>query len=362
MPDPRNPSLTVGAALLPALLCVIFGANTAAIKMSLAGLGKFTAAGLRYALAAAVMLIWAYATGQRLSVARGQLLPLAAVCLLFIVQIGLFYLGVSLTYASRGALLINGVPFFVLIFAHFFLPGDRINGTKLIGMLLGFAGVWLVLGDPKAIGSGIRQGDFYILAATVVWAASAVYTKVIIDRFTPLHLVIYPMLCATPVFFTVGWLWDGTLFHHLDAAILGSMLYQILLSASFGYLAWTTLLKRYGASTLHCFVFIMPVSGVAAGALLLEEPVTGHIVSAVLLVTAGIALASGLVGLRSGLVGLKGLTGWRTGDRSMLIPENTQAPLTPTASKPTETINEPVKPVKPAKTHSTHQPINRLTL
>jgi drug/metabolite transporter (DMT)-like permease len=291
-PASRNQSITVGAAMLPTLLCVIFGANTAAIKISLAGLGKFTAAGLRFALAAAVIALWAYATGRRYTVAREQVKPLTVVCLLFIVQIGLFYLGVARTYASRGALLVNVVPFFVLIFAHLFLPDDRISRTKLFGMLLGFTGVCLVLADPQAISTGIRQGDLYILAATVVWAASAVYTKVVLDHFSPLHLVIYPMFCAALVFFAAGWLWDDRMVLYLDAEVLWAMLYQILLSASFGYMAWTTLLKRYGASTLHSFIFIMPISGVAAGALLLKEPVTHHILTAVILVTLGIGVVN----------------------------------------------------------------------
>jgi drug/metabolite transporter (DMT)-like permease len=292
LPAPHNQSITIGAAMLPTLLCIIFGANTTAIKISLAGLGKFTAAGLRFTLAAGVIALWAYATGRRYAVTREQMKPLGVVCLLFVVQIGLFYLGVARTYASRGALLLNVVPFFVLIFAHFFLPDDRISRTKFFGMLLGFTGVCLVLADPQAISAGIRIGDLYILAATVVWAASAVYMKVILDRFSPLHLVIYPMFCAAIVFFAAGWLWDDRMILHIGIDVLWSMLYQILLSASFGYMAWTTLLKRYGASTLHSFIFIMPISGVAAGALLLKEPVTHHILTAVILVTAGIAVVN----------------------------------------------------------------------
>lgn len=291
-PKTANPQMTVSAAIWSAVLCMIFGANTAVIKISLAGLGKFTAAGLRFTIATTVIALWARFSGRRYDVTREQIGPLAVNCTLFVLQTALFYMGISRTLASRGALLINVVPFFVLIFAHLFLPDDRINLSKILGMILGFGGVCLVLFDPQAMGSGVRSGDFFILAGTMVWAASAVYTKAIIDRFTPLHMVIYPMLCAIPIFFTAGWLWDDRMIFYIDSDIVYAILYQSLLSASIGFMAWTTMLQRYGASTLHSFIFIMPIAGVFAGAWLLKEPITHHIVTAVVLVTIGIGLVN----------------------------------------------------------------------
>ncbi len=291
-PPLRNQEIAPLAALLPALLCVIFGANAVAIKISLTGMGKFTVAGMRFAMAAGAIALWAIATGRRLTIARDQIVPLLVISALFTVQLSLFYLGLSLTFASRGALVVNVVPFFVLIFAHLFIANDRMTARKLIGMVLGFSGVALVLTDNNAIQPGLRTGDFIILLAATIWAGNAVYTKTIIHRFRPFQLVLYPMVCAIPVFFLEGWLWDGAMIRYLNGAIIISLVYQSLICAAIGFVIWNTLLQRYGASTLHSFIFIMPISGVIASTWLLNEPLTTHIIVAVVLVAVGIVLVN----------------------------------------------------------------------
>jgi drug/metabolite transporter (DMT)-like permease len=100
------------------------------------------------------------------------------------------------------------------------------------------------------------------------------------------------MLFATPVFFLEGWLWDGVMIAYLNPPVVMALLYQSLPTASVGFVVWNTLLKRYGASTLHSFIFIMPLTGVASGALLLHEPLTNKMVAAALLVAVGIGIVN----------------------------------------------------------------------
>ncbi|MCK7483697.1 MAG: EamA family transporter [Candidatus Moduliflexus flocculans] len=88
-------------------------------------------------------------SGQRLRPAPGQLRPLLINSLLFTVQLSLVYVGFTMTSASRGALITNLQPFFLLFLAHFFLAGDRITLLKLIGLVLGFAGRGLRLAGPR---------------------------------------------------------------------------------------------------------------------------------------------------------------------------------------------------------------------
>jgi drug/metabolite transporter (DMT)-like permease len=74
----------------------------------------------------------------------------------------------------------------------------------------------------------------------------------------------------------------------LSPAIVGGLLYQSLLMDSFGLVMWNTLLQKYGASTLHAFMFIMPISGVSFSLLLLGEPLTANLLGAIALVTSGL--------------------------------------------------------------------------
>lgn len=289
---PQNQPLTPLAALGPILLCTIFGANAVAIKISLTGIGTFTAAGIRFTLAALIIAIWARLTGRSFRIPKKEIKPLLVLCAIFTIQLSLFYLGLSKTLASRGSLMVNTVPFFVLIFAHFFIPNDRIHARKLIGMLMGFCGVATILIDGGNVSGNLRTGDIIVFAAAICWAANAVYTKSIIHRFNPFHLVLYPMLCAIPFQFFQGWLWDNHMIHHINYPVVLAMAYQSIVCAAFGFLLWSHFLARYGASTLHSFVFIMPIVGVIAGGWVLDDPITLKIVISAVLVTAGIVLVN----------------------------------------------------------------------
>jgi drug/metabolite transporter (DMT)-like permease len=76
----------------------------------------------------------------------------------------------------------------------------------------------------------------------------------------------------------------------LDFKIIGAVLYQSLITATFGFVTWNRLLQKYGAVALHSFVFIMPIAGVALGGLLLGEPITSKILIALALIVVGILI------------------------------------------------------------------------
>jgi len=79
---------------------------------------------------------------------------------------------------------------------------------------------------------------------------------------------------------------------HVNLKVLGSLLYQGLLTASFGFVVWNSLLQKYGAVSLHSFIFIMPIAGVLLGGVVLGEPITFNILLALLLIVSGILVVN----------------------------------------------------------------------
>jgi drug/metabolite transporter (DMT)-like permease len=284
----NNQEFSFLAGISTAFLCVIFGSNAVAIKFSFSGLGVFTTAGIRFGIASLTIFLWAKTTGQSLSLKRGQLHQVLILAALFTVQLSLFYFGLSKSNASRGTLIANLLPFFVLFLAHFFIPGDRVTMRKFLGILFGFSGVAFMFAEKKGITADFRLGDLSILVAVFFWSCSTVYLKRIINFFSPFHITLYSMIFSVPVFFLEALIWDTPMIYHLNLEILGALLYQSLVTASFGFVAWNTMLQKYGAVALHSFVFIMPIAGVALGGLVLKEPITSKIIIALLLIVAGI--------------------------------------------------------------------------
>lgn len=290
----RHTALPLSAALYSSFLCILFGGNNVAIKLCVTGLGPFTTAGLRFALGGVALLIFAFFSGRPLLLNRRQMVLLLPVPVIFFFQLSLFYLGQSLTRASHGALLSSLLPFGVMLLAHFCIAGERITLRKICGLLLGFAAVPLLFVDSAKMGEGVSLvGDIMVLCSVFFWACNTVYVKKIIHQFDIFQVTLYPMLVAAPLFLLSGWFFDAVMVSTLNLVILGALAFQALITAAYGFVAWNSLLSRYGATSLNAFIFIIPVSGVLLGVVLLGEPFTFNILGAIILVVVSLLVVNG---------------------------------------------------------------------
>ncbi len=104
------------------------------------------------------------------------------------------YLGLAMTTATKGALIIGLNIFFIALLAMVLL-GERIGGKKILTILLAAAGVFLLTtkGDMASLGTGGFTGDMLVFGAGFLWAMYIVYTKKLFDGdtgWTPFSLLI----------------------------------------------------------------------------------------------------------------------------------------------------------------------------
>lgn len=285
-----NNDLSFKASLYTAFLCILFGGNAVAIKITLSGIGTFTNAGIRFALASTALFIWAKITRQPLYCNKKQALKLFILSLIFTIQLSCFYYGLNKTTASHGTLITNILPFIVLILAHFFIPEDRISIKKITGIFFGFMGVLVLFFDNQEVAQDMLTGDLIVACAVFFWGCSAIYTKRIIAKISVLHITLYPMMFGAPLFLAAGFFWDGQMVKSLNEGIINALVYQSFITASYGFIAWNRLLYKFGATAVHSFVFIMPVSGVFFSVLLLGEPLTFNIIISIVMIVIGMVV------------------------------------------------------------------------
>jgi drug/metabolite transporter (DMT)-like permease len=276
---------------------MLFGANTVAIKICLNEIGPFTTAAIRFALAALVLTLWIAKRGHSLRLRSEQLIPIGVIATAFTIQIMLLYIGLNLTSASRGVLLVNMQPFWVLLLAHFFIPGDHITGRKVLGLVAGFSGVACLFLAPDSLSSPMHRGDLIIMVVALIWAANAVYTKRVIHAFSPYQLVLYPMFLALPCIVVAACWWE-TLpsAAQFNVQVNTALLYQSLITTAIGFVAWNRLLKIHGAVALHAYIFVIPMAGVLISRMLLGEPLTVQMLIAMSLIVSGIIIIQGGLG------------------------------------------------------------------
>jgi drug/metabolite transporter (DMT)-like permease len=286
-PRRGDATLSPRAALFISLLCMLFGANGVAIKIGFTGIGIFSSAVIRFLLASIAISLWARHSGRSFRITGRQGCQLLLFTLLFSIQLSGFYLGLSRTTASRGALIVNLLPFFIMLLAHHFIPGERITLRGLVGMAFGFGGVFCLFAEGN-LSTALQAGDLLILGATIVWACNTIYLKGIIHTFDPFQVVLYSMLGVLPIVLVEALVFDPYMIHDLTPPVMAALAYQGLVTASFGFVAWNQMIARYGPVPVHSFVFIMPVTGVLMGNLLLDERMSPNLLTALVLIVFGL--------------------------------------------------------------------------
>ena len=89
----------------------------------------------------------------------GEGWPLLGLGVLFAIQLGLLNVGVWLSTAGHAAVLLNAYPVYIVLLAHFLVPGDRLTAATLGGVVLGFAGILVLFGGQLAGAVGARLHD-----------------------------------------------------------------------------------------------------------------------------------------------------------------------------------------------------------
>ena len=288
----QNDHLNLKAALLNLLTAILWGGNSVSIKLALAGIPPLCLAGIRFLLGGLVVLIWAKTLGLSLRLHPNERKGIAGLVFIFLTQIYLLNAGTQYTLASRSTIFISAYPFFTALFAHFFIPGDRISSGKIIGMILAFAGVLSVFAESIVLSDfQYLFGDVLVLSSAMLLGARQIYLKRLTQNMHPGKVLIWQAAPSLPIFFALSALFE-TAPTHLDIRIIGGVLYQGLIVAGFCFILLTSLLQRYSASKLAVFGFITPVIGVVISNLLLGDPISLGILLSLALVGAGITIVN----------------------------------------------------------------------
>lgn len=283
---------TIGLLLL---LSLLWGANMGAIKLASQEMSPLFMAGLRSLVASLCLWVWMRRRGLAVFPAPGLFWHGLAVGLLFGGEFACIYVGINHTLASRTVLLVYTAPFFVALGAHWWLKGDRLSTAKALGLLLAFAGVGLLfVGQWEVLLGGQLLGDGLSLLAGLLWAATTLYIKLfLVGKARPVQVLFYQLAFSIPFLFACSLIWETQPVRGLSWPLAANLFYQCIIVAFLSFLWWFRLVDRHPVSLLHGFTFFTPILGVfISGVLLLGEPLTWRLLSALALVSLGMVLVN----------------------------------------------------------------------
>lgn len=229
-------------------------------------------AGLRFTLAGVLALLIGSTLNRRwLIPQKGSGSKIVKLCLLqTVAQYLFFYIGLAHTSGVRASI-IEGVNVFIAILvASLIFHQEPLTVRKIVGSIIGFAGVVLVnlTGDAGAGGFALL-GDGCIVLSTVAYAFSSVYLKRYSREEDPVVLSGWQFVLGGLIMIVCGLLFGGQLTVVTPAGL--AMLVYLAAVSAVAYSLWGVLLKYNPISRVAVFGFMNPVFGVILSAIFLRE-------------------------------------------------------------------------------------------
>ncbi len=279
---------TVGAGLL-------WGSSFSVIKLGLRSIDPYWFVFLRFAIASALAVSYISAIGRARDLPALLRHPLVlwlgvANAVGFIFQ----FKGQTLTTAGHAALIINSCTIYVAIVSHFVFR-ERFGSLKLLGVILGMLGVYLVTAGGAggfASGGGLT-GDLLVFVAALTWTAFIILDKKIVDL---LSVDVRSLTAAMVVVTAVAALPAALVFARASfprpSVDWWTVPYTSIFCTILPFFLWTWGLRHISATTSSVIMLSEVVFALILAALILGERLTGWGMAGGALIIVAILLAS----------------------------------------------------------------------
>ena len=283
------------------LLAAIWGSSFPFIKIALVSVPPLTIAATRIALGSLCLLAVLRLRGQRLPGRGRHWLPIAAAAALgSVVPFSLIGYGERHIDSAVAAMLMATVPLFTVLVAHAVTADEKLGARKLAGVAIGFAGVALLIG-PEAL---LRLGDAAFAQALVACAALCYALASVVSRQLaglprlPVAAAVLGLGAAMIVPFSLvlerPWTLDPGAAELASIAVLG------LGATAAAQLILLEVVALRGASFLAMNNYLVPLFGVAWGALFLAERPSLDALTALVLILVGVIVSQSRARLGTG--------------------------------------------------------------
>lgn len=289
LPTGATTAIRVGGLLTLGLL---WGGSFMVLKVAVMEVPAASVAAGRLVIAAVVLVALAYAGGHRLPFTfhawRQYFIMGAFAAALPFTLIGWGEVAID---SGLAAILMAVTPLSTLILAHLFASEEPLTLPRLLGILLGLAGVIVLIGPAALAGLGdqaIRQAA--VALGAVCYAGANIFARRLpkeSDMTNSAGIITAAAILWTPValFADRPWTVEPSMTALVAIVMLG------LLPTALATVIYLRLVRTAGPTFVSLSNYLVPLFGVFLGVLILDESLHPNAAIALALVLAGIALA-----------------------------------------------------------------------
>ncbi len=291
--------MTLRATLLLLIVGSIWGASFLFIRVAIDEVQPLQIVFVRTFSGALVMLAFLRVTRRPVYVTKENVGMAAGLATLAILLPFFLIAWAEQEIDSGTAAILNAtMPLFTLFFAAALLADEYLTVARIVGVVLGLAGVAVLIGGEIS-----GEGDAASIAAMVLSSAcyglAAIGGRVLVRRWNPVSLsttmVSFAALYAAVIFFATGdFRYDISLEAWLSMLTLG------VVGTGLAYVGYYLLIDMVSSVRASFVAYIIPVVGVILGAVVLGESVSWHTVVGGAIILVGVAIGTGALAQRFG--------------------------------------------------------------
>ena len=288
---PKSDSFALVAALFA--INVFWGASFVANTIALKSIGPIEIASLRFFIAAPLLFAITYVWRGR-DIFRFDVKDLGTFIIMALTGVTIQYvLQVSAqdyTTATNASLLINTSVFFIMFLGAIFLH-EKLTWLKIVGAIVGFAGVAVLLGNFTFNLNGQAIGDILIIGSALLWAVYSIYGKKIASKYHPLTVLNYVFIIGTICMIPFYLLTPHSPVASIPATAWASILFLSLFCSIIAYVIYNIALEKMDASRVAVYIYFVPLSTIVLASVVIHESITTTTLGGGLMVLLGMYLA-----------------------------------------------------------------------
>ncbi|MGE5344060.1 MAG: DMT family transporter [Candidatus Omnitrophota bacterium] len=245
------------------LLCLLWGINWVAIKMSLEGLPPFTSAGLRFLTASVIMFLYIKWKKMSFSV-NGKEFKMLLICafLTYVLDYSLIYWGEQYLSAGVSSIFSSTFVLFTALFTTFVFKNEPFSASKYTGLVIGFLGVLTIFYDQLIItrfSVMVILASAAMLAAAINAALSTVLVKKYLNHMDPVILSFYQLAMGSVFLAIMASTAENFSKIHLTVRVMMAVLYMGVAASAIAFVLFYYLLKHMSAISLSLTIYVIPL-------------------------------------------------------------------------------------------------------
>jgi drug/metabolite transporter (DMT)-like permease len=201
---------------------------------------------------------------------------------------------------SAIAAIINGaVPLVVILLAALTFPDEPITLNRLVGLLVGYAGVIVIVYPGLATSTGGQiSGELALVGSTIAYGIGAVIARAKIRGLRPMIPAVFQVGFAFVIITALAFVNERPLDVTWNTEALVAVIWLGIFGSGLAYLLNFRLLGRIGATRTSILAYFLPIVGIVSGAIMFGETIDVYVLIGTAMVIGGVALVNSRLGER----------------------------------------------------------------